>query len=253
MSLRKQHEIRGFLRLPCILISLFSSFPLSWGFFTKNSTNISACQVLPVVTHLGVLSVTFSGFFSWPPFGGSVRVTWKKLVLILFRHIKPERIRFESSRYHGCYAFKSSRCPWWRRWTAPANTALQGWEWCQIGLNYCVNRKENVDTVYIFKWISYQFYRALVGSFMILSRTHSVTHQSNEEHNRYYKNKINTSMKVPSLKLTAKAPENGWLEYLFPFGSFWYCFFQGASVSFMEGNSLEYAKASITNNTWNLF
>ena len=60
-------------------------------------------------------------------------------------------------------------------------------------------------------------------------------------------------MKVPSLKLTAKAPENGWLEYLFPFGSFWYCFFQGAIVSFMEGNSLEYAKASITNNTWNLF
>ena len=38
--------------------------------------------------------------------------------------------------------------------------------------------------------------------------------------------------KVPSLKLTAKAPENGWLEYYFPIGE---AYFQGRTVSFREG------------------
>ena len=37
------------------------------------------CQVLPFVTFLGVLFVTSSGAKTWPPFGESVQVTWKKL------------------------------------------------------------------------------------------------------------------------------------------------------------------------------
>ena len=36
---------------------------------------------------------------------------------------------------------------------------------------------------------------------------------------------------IPSLKLTAKAPENGWLEDDFPFGK---PYFQGRTVSFRE-------------------
>ena len=39
---------------------------------------------------------------------------------------------------------------------------------------------------------------------------------------------------VPSLKLTAKAPKNGWLEYYFPIGK--PCF-QVRTVSFREGTS----------------
>ena len=37
---------------------------------------------------------------------------------------------------------------------------------------------------------------------------------------------------VPSLKKTAKAPENGWLEDEFPFGK---PYLQGQAVSFREG------------------
>ena len=36
---------------------------------------------------------------------------------------------------------------------------------------------------------------------------------------------------VPSLKLTAKAPENGWLEDYFPVGK---AYLQGRTVSFRE-------------------
>ena len=36
---------------------------------------------------------------------------------------------------------------------------------------------------------------------------------------------------ILSLRLTAKAPENGWLEYWFPFGK---AYFQGRTVSFRE-------------------
>ena len=39
---------------------------------------------------------------------------------------------------------------------------------------------------------------------------------------------------IPSLKLTAKAPENEWLEYSFPFGA--RPIFSGEHVSFREGN-----------------
>ena len=40
---------------------------------------------------------------------------------------------------------------------------------------------------------------------------------------------------LPSLKLTAKAPENGWLEYQFPLGM---AYFQARTVSFREGKAL---------------
>ena len=40
---------------------------------------------------------------------------------------------------------------------------------------------------------------------------------------------------IPSLKLTAKAPEYGWLEDEI---SFWVSNFQGRAVSFREGNKL---------------
>ena len=38
---------------------------------------------------------------------------------------------------------------------------------------------------------------------------------------------------LPSLKLTAKAPENGWLEDYFPIGV--PAYFQGRAVGFREG------------------
>ncbi len=38
-----------------------------------------------------------------------------------------------------------------------------------------------------------------------------------------------------SLKLTSKAPENGWLEDYFPFGM---AYFQVRTVSFREGKAL---------------
>ena len=38
----------------------------------------------------------------------------------------------------------------------------------------------------------------------------------------------------PSLKLTAKAPKKGWLQYYFPIGM---AYFQGRTVSFREGKS----------------
>ena len=38
---------------------------------------------------------------------------------------------------------------------------------------------------------------------------------------------INMTNRLPSLKLTAKAPENGWLEYFLV--SFWKCLFSGAN------------------------
>ena len=38
---------------------------------------------------------------------------------------------------------------------------------------------------------------------------------------------------IPSLKLIAKAPENGWLEDCFPFGM---AYFQGQTASFRECN-----------------
>ena len=51
--------------------------------------------------------------------------------------------------------------------------------------------------------------------------------QRNTKPNKYLTNRL------PSLKLTAKAPENGWLEYYFPFGKL---YFQGAfAVSFRDG------------------
>ena len=43
-----------------------------------------------------------------------------------------------------------------------------------------------------------------------------------------------TYQDLPSLKLTAKAPKNGWLEYYFPIGE---AYFQVRNVSFRKDNN----------------
>ena len=50
---------------------------------------------------------------------------------------------------------------------------------------------------------------------------------------------------LPSLKLTAKAPKKGWLEYYFPIGE---AYFQGRAVSFREGkrNTRFFLKTTLT-------
>ena len=50
--------------------------------------------------------------------------------------------------------------------------------------------------------------------------------------NTYDAKKSGESVDIHSLKLTAKAPENGWVEYYFPFGM---AYFQWRTVSFREG------------------
>ena len=51
-----------------------------------------------------------------------------------------------------------------------------------------------------------------------------------------FRGELLVSGSLPSLKLTARAPENGWLEYWFPFGM---AYFQGRTVSFRESTLLK--------------
>ena len=52
-----------------------------------------------------------------------------------------------------------------------------------------------------------------------------------------YKGGIEGTLWLHSLKLTANAPKNGWLEYYFPIGE---AYFQGQTVSFREGKIYHY-------------
>ncbi len=47
---------------------------------------------------------------------------------------------------------------------------------------------------------------------------------------------------IPSLKLIAKAPENGWLEDCFPFGM---AYFQGQTASFRECNDFSHSQCQL--------